>query len=385
MPKADAQIGLGAERRHGIRVLYLSHSQQCLHSRERAARRMSHLVTLQPSGHNFQVEPGESILRAGLAAGFALPFSCKQGVCRTCRGKLVSGQVDLGDVHPAYLNEADRAAGYVHLCQASALSDVTLDVKELEGLAGVTVKKVPCRIAKIERAAPDVVILHLRLPMNENMMFVAGQHVEFILPGDVRRTYSIATKPSVDGVCALEVHIRQVPGGLFSEQMLNAMKERELMKFEGPLGSFHLRDSDRPAVLIAGGTGFAPMKSMLEHVFERGVHKRRAVSLYWGARTRKDLYQLEVAERWAAERPEFRFVPVLSQATADCGWSGREGLVHEAVLQDLPNLAGVEIYACGAPGMIDACRRDFIGLAGLPDASFFADAFLTRADRAVTA
>ena len=347
---------------------------------------MSFKVTLQPSGHSFDVEPGDSILRTGLAAGFAIPFSCRQGVCRNCRGKLVSGEVDLGDVHPAYLSEEERARGYVHLCQATARSDVTFEIRELEGLAGVTVRKVPCRIAKIERPAPDVSILHLRLPMNENMIFVAGQHIEFILPDEVRRTYSIATKPNVDGVTAIEVHIRHVPGGLFSDSMLAKMKERDLMKFEGPLGSFHLHmDSTKPILMLASGTGFAPIKSMLEFAFERGLHKQRPITLYWGGRTRKDLYRAELPEAWAAEHPEFRFVPVLSEATPDCAWQGRTGLVHLAALADRPDMKGCEVYACGAPAMVEAARHDFTGKASLPATDFHADAFLTRADSVVIA
>ena len=346
---------------------------------------MSYKVTLQPSGHSFDVEPGESILRAGLAAGYSIPFSCKQGVCRNCRGLLVAGQVDLGDVHPAYLGEADRAQGYVHLCQANALSDVTFEIHEREGFSGIVVRKVPCRIARLEHPAPDVTIMHLRLPMNENMMFVAGQHLEFILPGDERRTYSIASKPSVDGVTALEVHIRHVPGGMFSDTMLSKMKERELLKFEGPLGSFCLnRDSTKPIVMVAGGTGFAPLKAMIENAFELNLDQQRPITLYWGARTRQGLYRAELPEAWAAEHPNFRFVPVLSEPTSACAWSGRTGFVHEAVRADHPDMSGVEVYACGSPPMVDAARHDFTGLAGLPADAFFADAFLTRADTAGT-
>lgn len=342
---------------------------------------MKHTVTLQPSGHTFEVEPGESILRAGQAAGYAIPFSCRQGVCRTCRGKIVEGQVDLGEVHPAYLNEADRAAGFAHLCQASALTDVTIDIRELDGLAGVKVRKVPCRIAKMEQAAPDVTIVHLRLPMNENMMFVAGQHVELMLPGDVRRCYSIATKPNVDGVTSIELHIRRMAGGLFSDGMLPKLKERELMRFEGPLGTFSLREnSPKALVFVASGTGFSPIKAMAEHAFGRGLHTKRPIHLYWGGRTRPDLYQAALAESWTQEFPGFHFIPVLSEATPACAWTGRTGFVHQAVMQDFPDMRDVEVYACGAPVMVDAARRDFIKDCGLAEDSFFADAFLSQAD-----
>ena len=341
---------------------------------------MAYKVTLKPSGHSFETGPGESILRNGLNAGLSIPFSCKQGVCRSCRGLLVEGEVDLGDVHPAYLPEDLRARGFIHLCQASALSDIVVEIKEMEGFAGVTVRKVPCRIAKIETPAPDVKIIHLRLPMNENMMFVAGQHIELMLPGDLRRTYSIASAPKVDGVTALELHIRQIPGGAFTDGLLPRMKERELLKFEGPLGSFHLRNSDKPAIMVATGTGFAPIKSMLEAAFERGLEKTRVFTLYWGARTRRDLYMHDLPKAWEAEHPGFQFIPVLSDPTPDCNWTGRTGLVHEAVLGDHPDLSQAEVYACGAPAMIEAAQRDFIGKADLPETHFYSDPFLTQAD-----
>lgn len=343
--------------------------------------RMAYTITLMPSGHTFQAEAGESILRAGLAAGYSIPFSCKQGVCRSCRGKLVSGEVDIGDVHPAYLSEAERAEGYVHLCQATPLRDTTIEIREFEGLAGVTPRKVPCRIARIERPSTDVTILHLRLPLNENMMFVAGQHIEFILPDDVRRTYSIATKPSVDGVTAIEVHIRRVPGGHFSDNMLARMKERDLMKFEGPLGSFHLRkDNNKPILMIATGTGFSPIKSMIEQALEQRLERDRPITFYWGARTRRDLYRAELPEVWTATHPNFHFVPVLSESTDDCAWTGRVGLVHEAALADIPDMSGQDVYVCGSPSMVEAARRDFIARASLPEDAFHAEAFLTRAD-----
>ena len=341
---------------------------------------MAYTVTLQPSGHSFEVEPGESILRRGLAAGFAIPFSCRQGVCRSCRGLLLQGQVDPGDVHPAYLPEALRAQGHIHLCQASALSDVTIRIAEMEGLAGITSKTVPCRIAKLEHPAADVTIMHLRLPMNENMMFVAGQHIEFLLPDGLRRTYSIASKPSVDGVTALELHIRHVPGGAFTGGILPGLKERALLKFEGPMGGFHLRDNNRPAILLASGTGFAPIKSMLEAAFERGTN--RPLTLYWGARARQDLYMADLPRAWEAAHPNFRFIPVLSEPTEACAWTGRIGLVHQAVLADFPDLSGHEVYACGAPVMVAAAQADFTAGAGLDPDAFFADPFLTEADLA---
>lgn len=341
----------------------------------------SYRVTLLPSGHQFKVAPGESILRKGLAAGYKLPFSCKQGVCRNCRGKLIEGEADWGEVHPAYLPPELRAHGYIHLCQASAKSDVTIEIRELEGLEGITVKTVPCRIARLEHPADNVTVMHLRLPMNENMNFLAGQHVELQIPGGLRRIYSIASKSSVDGVAALELHIRRVPGGAFTDTVLPKMKERELLKFEGPLGSFYLRTSSKPAIMLASGTGFAPIKSMLETAFDSGLHRERSFTLYWGARSRKDLYMAELPRSWETRYEGFRFVPVLSEPTHACEWTGRTGFVHAAVTEDCADLSGHEVYACGAPPMVAAAQADFTRHAGLPDDAFFADPFLTEADR----
>jgi CDP-4-dehydro-6-deoxyglucose reductase, E3 len=339
---------------------------------------MPHKVTLQPSGHSFEVAEGQNIVQAGLDAGYSMPYSCRTGVCRTCRGTIREGKVDYGNVHPTYLPDSDKAKGYALLCQATPQSDVVIEVKELEGLAGIRIRVVPCRVAKIERPAPDVAVLSLRLPMNENMMFLAGQYVDFLLKDGKRRSYSIASKPSVEGVTALELHVRHTPGGAFTDHVFHTMKERDILRFEGPLGTFYLRDeSAKPIVMVASGTGFAPIKSMCGVALEKGM--KRPITLYWGCRTRRDLYQLQVPESW--QHPDFRFIPVLSDPTPECGWSGRTGFVHRAVMEDFPDLSGHQVYACGAPVMVDAARADFSAKCALPAEEFFADSFLTEADR----
>jgi CDP-4-dehydro-6-deoxyglucose reductase len=344
---------------------------------------MSHRVTLQPSGHSFEVPEGRTILHTGLDAGFNMPYSCKTGVCRTCRGTIVEGKVDYGMVHPTYLSDADKDAGYVLLCMATPLSDVVVQVRELDGLAGITVRTVPCRMMKVEKLAPDVALLHLRLPMNENMRFVAGQYVELLLKDGVRRAYSIANRPLTTGVIDVELHIRHLPGGLFTDRVFSTLKERELLRFEGPLGTFFLReDSDRPMVFVASGTGFAPIKSILEYAFERGIDQTRPMTLYWGCRARRDLYMLDLPTQWAAEHPNFTFVPVLSDPQPEDAWTGRTGFVHRAVMDDFPDLSGYQVYACGAPVMVDAARADFTAHCALPVEEFYADSFLTEADRA---
>lgn len=347
---------------------------------------MGYKVTLQPSGNTFESRDGDSILTCGLEAGHAMPYSCRAGTCRTCRGRVIEGKVDYGTVHPNYLSEADKAEGLALLCQASALSDIVVEVEEFEEMLAIKSRLTPCRIFKITKLADDVTMLTLRLPMNENMRFLAGQFIDFLLPEGRRRSYSIATKPTPEGVVMIEVHVRHLPGGYFSEQVLPKMKEREIVRFEGPLGAFHLReDSQKPIVMVASGTGFAPLKAMCEHAFMRNIDAERPITLYWGCRTRADLYMLDAPMKWADERPGFTFVPVLSDPTPACGWNGRTGFVHRAVMEDFPGMSGVQIYACGAPVMVDAARHDFTEACGLPQDEFFADAFLTEADRAATA
>ena len=344
---------------------------------------MDYRVTLQPSGHTFEARDGQSILTAGLEAGFALPYSCRAGTCRTCRGHIRDGKVDFGGVHPTYLSDEDKAAGLALLCQASALSDVEIEVEELDEMLSIKPRTSPCRIFKIAKVAPDVTILTLRLPMNENMRFLAGQYIDILLPDGQRRSYSIATRPTPDGVTMIDLHIRHMQGGYFTEQVLEKLKGREIIQFEGPHGAFHLRESsDKPIVMVASGTGFAPIKAICEHAFARNIDTMRPMSLYWGCRTRADLYALDLPERWARERPGFTFIPVLSEPTPACNWSGRTGLVHSAVMDDLPDMSAVQVYACGAPVMVDAARTDFTRERALPDDEFFADAFLTQADRA---
>lgn len=342
---------------------------------------MAFQVTLKPSGHSFQVEAGKRILDAGLAAGYAMPYSCRAGTCRTCRGKVLEGKVGYGNtlVSSAYLPEEHKAMGLALLCSAVALTDLVIELKELS-LLGIKPKVVPCRVKQLRRPSYDVAILDVKLPMNENFMFSAGQYIDFLLQDGKRRSYSIATEPRVGGVPDLQLHIRHTPGGAFTDYVFDGMKEREVLRFEGPLGTFYLReDSNKPILMVASGTGFAPIKSMLEYALRRKID--RPMTLYWGCRAKADLYMLDLPQRWAQENPGFKFIPVLSDAIATDAWTGRSGLVHRAVMQDFPDLSAYQVYACGVPVMVEAARKDFIAQCGLPEDEFFADSFLTEADR----
>ena len=339
---------------------------------------MSYQIRLEPSGRTFSVEPSQPILTAGLAAGVKMPYGCRMGTCRSCRGRVLSGQVDFGKAHPAYLSQHQKDEGYALLCQARALSDLVIELEELPLLATPQIS--PAIVRRIVRPAPDVAVISLRLPLHLNLQFEAGQYVDFILPDGIRRSYSIANPPDAAGVIDLEFHIRHLPGGLFTDRVFSVLKERDKIQFEGPLGTFLLRQSEKPALFLASGTGYAPIRSIL--LKELPNTRGREMVLYWGGRTRKDLYMLDEATQLAQRFPNFRFVPVLSEALAGDHLQGASGFVHRAVMQDIADLSGWQVYACGAPVMVDAARRDFVADCALPDTEFFADAFLSMADLA---
>ncbi|MDP1525447.1 MAG: CDP-6-deoxy-delta-3,4-glucoseen reductase [Rhodocyclaceae bacterium] len=329
---------------------------------------MAYQVTLQPSGHQFPVADDKTLLEAGLDAGFNLPYGCKNGACGACKGKVLTGTVDHGAAQDHALTAADRATGMALFCCAKPTSDVTLEVREISAARDIPVKILPCRVQSLELAAPDVMILKLKLPTNERMQFLAGQYVEFLLADNKRRAFSLANAPHADDL--LEIHVRRVAGGNFTEHVFTQMKLKDILRIEGPLGTFFLReDSKKPIILVAGGTGFAPIKGLIEHALHIGI--QRPMKLYWGAKDRAGLYLNSQAERWAAENG-IPFVPVLSEPEA--GWAGRTGLVHEAVLADHADLSAYQAYVCGAPVMCEAALKDFTAK-GLPKDEFFADVF----------
>jgi len=333
---------------------------------------MSHQITVQPGGRQFVAEPGETILDAALRQGVALPYGCRDGGCGSCKGKVLAGSVDHGAARAPALSDEDRAAGMALLCCAGARSDLTLECRQSGSATGIAVKTLPARIERIERLAPDVMAIHLKLPASERLQFLAGQYIDILLGDGGRRAFSLANAPHDDAL--LQLHVRHIPGGRFTDQVFSSMKARDILRLNGPHGSFHLReDSPKPVILVAGGTGFAPIKAIVEHAI--GERCERPLHIYRGARARADLYLNALPERWAAEHANIGYVPVLSEPAGDDRWSGRSGLVHQAVMADFPDLSGHQVYACGAPAMIDAARRDFTALCRLPDEEFFADAF----------
>ncbi len=333
---------------------------------------MPYQVTIQPSGHSFNVNEDETILTAALREGFALPYGCRNGACGSCKGRLLEGRVDYGQYQETALKPEERIAGRMLFCMGKALSDLVIEAREISAAKDIAAKTLPSRVQEMEKRADDVMVLKLKLPASERLQFLAGQYLDFLLKDGKRRSYSIANPPHADEL--IELHVRHVPGGLFTDHVFSAMKVRDIVRINGPLGSFFIReDSDKPMIFVAGGTGFGPIKAMLEHLFEE--KSPRQMVLYWGVRSLKDLYMNELPARWQQEHANFRFIPVLSEPRVEDRWGGRTGYVHEAVLEDVANLSGYQVYACGAPAMVDSARESF-ALRGLPGEDFLADSFV---------
>ena len=326
--------------------------------RPTAASRVTVLV--EPSGHRFTVNQGETVLEAALRQGIALPYGCRSGSCGSCRGKVIEGEVAYRDELPPGISEAEAGNGLALFCQAYPAVSLRIEVREAQGAQDIEVRTLPCRVAKLEHLAHDVVRL-----------FLAGQYVDILLRSGERRAFSLANAPHDDRY--LELHIRHVEGGKFTDFVFSQMKEKALLRFEGPLGSFCLReDSERPVIFVGGGTGFAPIKGIIEHALAEGM--TRPMHLYWGVRAKRDLYLDDLAQTWAEQHPQLSYTPVLSEPAPDDRWSGATGLVHEAVLADFADLSPFEVYASGPPPMVAAVRRSFLAQ-GLDPAYLFSDSF----------
>ena len=337
-------------------------------------------ITIKPSDHVFSCDADETVLQAAMRADLMIPYGCRNGACGTCKGKIIAGDVDYGAYQQSTLSEDEKRVGLALFCCAKPLNDLTIEVREVRRAGDIQIRRLPCRIESIEKPAPDVAIVRLKLPASERLQFLAGQYIDFLLKDGKRRSFSLATPPHADEL--LELHIRHVPGGFFSDALFTQYKGREILRFEGPLGFFYLREeSDKPIIFVAGGTGFAPIKAVIEHALYHEIQTTRPMVLYWGARSKQDLYLPDLPGRWQTEHPgQLTYIPVLSEPRPEDAWPGRTGFVHQAVLDDFRDLSGYHVYACGGPAMIDAAKRDFITLRGLPEDAFFADSFTYAAE-----
>jgi CDP-4-dehydro-6-deoxyglucose reductase, E3 len=322
-------------------------------------------VTIQNSGHSFDVRPSQTVLQAAIEADIHIPYGCRNGACGSCKAKLVSGKVMHDDYQGSAMTDAELAAGNTLLCCARPLEDIVVECREVGGLTGIKPRILPARVAKKEQLSHDVIALHLQLPASERLQFLAGQYIEFILKDGKRRAFSIANAPH--DAEFIELHIRVIPGGVFSAYVAEELQEKAILRLEAPFGNFFLReDSDKPMIFVAGGTG------IIEHMLHNNI--KREIILYRGARVLDDLYMNELCEKWAEMLPNVTYIPVLSEPVASDNWAGRTGLVHQAVLDDIKDLSAYQAYVCGAPIMCEVAHTSFVQQ-GLDADEFFSDAF----------
>ncbi len=336
---------------------------------------MSFDVTIRPSGHQFTVKKDELILDAALRQGISFPYGCRSGACGNCLGKLISGEVSYPEGLPVSLSEEDQAKGDTLFCSAIANTSLEIEVVEIAE-DDINVQTLPARITSLEKLSHDVMEMQLTLPKGKRLQFYAGHYIEFLLKDDKKRAFSLANAPVDDE--SLKLHLRLIEGGYFTTHVFNGMKEKALVRIHGPLGSFFVRSgSERPLIFIAGGTGFAPIKAMVEQLIAED--NQREIHIYWGARAKEDLYSNELAEKWEQQYNHIHYVPVLSSPKTTDQWQGREGFVHQSVADDFSDLSTYEVYMAGPPPMINAAKKQF-NQQGLPNEQMFSDAFDFSAD-----
>jgi NAD(P)H-flavin reductase len=324
-----------------------------------------------PAGHAVIARSGETVLEATLRQGLDMPFVCRDGACGVCKGRILKGTVDYGTYQEGVLTEAEKADGKALFCCAKPTSDLEIEHFEINETAGIPIKTLKFSVQKMERAAPDVMLLELHPEGGERIDFIPGQYIAVHLDDGSKRSYSFANEPSESG--NLQLHVRLVKGGKFTTHVFNEMKVGDELQAEGPYGNFFLHENDeKPIIFMSGGCGFGSIKGMVEHAFKAGL--KRPMTLYWGARVPEDFYMAGLPEKWQREHDNFKFIPVLSEPRPEDGWQGRTGLVHEAILEDYPQLDGYQVYACGSPGMVDAARAPFMAK-GLPEDQYFSDKF----------
>ena len=335
-------------------------------------------ITVHPGNRDISARRDETLLEAGLRAGIAIPFECRNGGCGVCKGTILNGRIDYGACQRSALSDDERAASKALLCCATALSDVELEYEDAAADRDVPVQTLECAVQRLNKAAPEVMIVDLQLPRGGRMPYRAGQYFNVILEDGARRAFSFAAKPGEGDM--IEMHVRLISGGRFTTRVFTQTNPGDLVRIEGPFGRFFLRESSRPIIFVAGATGFAPVKSLLEYAFETGMQRR--MYLYWGVRRPGDLYLQELVQRWTREHANFTYVPVISEPKPEDQWHGRTGLVHEAILQDFPDLSGYEIYTCGSVKMVETARPAFVAQ-GLHEDACFADAFSPAGARPV--
>jgi len=327
---------------------------------------MVYKCIILPSKLEFDLAENTTILQSALNAGIHLAYSCTSGRCGSCKAKLIEGKLKQSNSSEG-ISDQELQSGYVLTCAAIPESDILLEASYFPELQGIEPRIHPCKIESIEFPAEDVAILKVRLAPGDQIKYLPGQYVEFV-EKEFRRSYSIANiKETFAG---LEFHIKRIPNGKFSEKIFDLANKNDLLRFKGPIGTFYYRDNQSPVILIAGGTGFAPIKAIIEYMMTYDV--RREIYLYWGASTTDGFYS-ELPVVWKDKIKNFKFIPVYSGDHSE--WEGRRGLVHEAVLEDFKDLSKFDVYACGSPDMIKIIKEKFV-LCGLDYSRLYEDSFL---------
>lgn len=352
---------------------------------------MSFAVRIEGSDVAFACDDGQTLVDAALAAGVELPYSCRKGVCGNCAGRVMAG--DVQPLPGAALRNEHCGEGALLLCRATPTSDVRIAPTSWRRVDHFAPRRVAAKVYRVARACSDVSIVYLRLPAGTRVKFRAGQYLQVLLEDGQRRSYSMANPPHEND--SLVLHVRHLEGGLFSGRVA-ALQAGDVLNVEAPLGSFSLHDEDTgPLLFVAGGTGFAPVKAMLDDIVKRAI--QRPATLLWGVRRAEHLYAMAAVERWQKLLPGFRFQAVLSDAPAPPGDTITDtitaaitgaitgatagtatGLVHQAIAALCPSLAGHTLYCCGAPPMVAAVRTTALAL-GLAPAHFHCDVFVTSA------
>lgn len=331
---------------------------------------MSIRVQIEPVDKSFRVEESQTVLEAALKSGITLKHSCRDGQCGECRAPILSGAVTYKDPSAIKLEQSDLDGKTGLMCVGHATADLVIEAPEVTELEGISVQKCAGRTMAKESVSDDVVVLKIAPAPGINFAFKPGQYLDLTIKGYDARSYSMA---NLDTEGVVELHVRKMPGGAVSPVIVDELKPKAIVTIEGPFGTFYVRDSERPIVMIASGTGFAPVKSMMQGLIASG--NTRPVVLYWGGRCKQDLYMDALCQQWADENSWFTYTPVLSESTGE-GWDGRTGFVHQAVVDDLPDLSGSEVYVCGAPIVVSSAKRDCVELCGLNPDHFYSDAFV---------
>ena len=323
-------------------------------------------IKIQSSGLEFHVKPSQTILEGAIASGITLPYGCQDGACGSCKGKVISGKYFLNEYQSSALTDSDIKAGNTLYCKSMAQEDLVIEPNIPEVYDQYSPKVLPVKVESLTRLNHDVMQMFLKLPAKETFRFKAGQYIEFIMGDGSRRAFSMANAP-LDSM--IELHLRLIEGGKFTSFVFNEMKEKSIHRIEGPIGQFYLRDSEKPIIFIAGGTGFAPIKSIIEDMIAN--KNKRKIYLYRGVRSEKDFYMNELVNDWIKKLEGLTYIPVVEDGLSE---DARSGYVHHAVLEDFKNLNDIQVYCCGAPGLVENAFKD-LTKSGLPDEQFFADAF----------